>query len=222
MSCGNTCQSVLRSLENLPGIGHLIAMCYGCTNNKDKAERAAIKATVGIACGLCNCPAEVADEMFRKRSDRLATCSHLTPRPNWMKNHQGRIISYLCLPGSHQSGTYHMEKKLKSIPMIEGWSRCQKCDIYDQLMGGIRFLDLRLMDYEGDIWLHHNVVTCIRFKDVLTAVKRFITDYPTEIIGLYLDPDGKAIDWVRCNSYIQEEFKDRLMFEHMKDMLIGG
>ena len=54
--------SVVRCLENLPGIGHMIAAMYSCcANDKDKAERAAIKATVGIMFFFVNFPAEVGD-----------------------------------------------------------------------------------------------------------------------------------------------------------------
>lgn len=77
------------------------------------------------------------------------------------------------------------------------------------------------MDYEADIWLHHNVVICIKFKEALASVHKFITQYPSEIIGLYLTADGKEVDWLGVNACIQEVLKDRLIFEHMKDMLIG-
>ena len=114
-----------------------------------------------------------------------------------------------------------MEKKLKAIPMSEGWSRCQSHDIYQQLVGGIRFLDLRVMDHDGDIWLHHNVVVCITFKDALTMVKQFINEYPTEVVGIYITNDGKGVNWNKCNDHINSLFKERLIFEHMKDMLLG-
>lgn len=99
MGC-TACSSLLRVLENVPVLGHLIAMCYGCANNKDKAERAALKATVGIACGLCNCSVEAADEMLRKRTDRL-TCRNLTPRPDWMKQHKGNNLKKSCQIEDH-------------------------------------------------------------------------------------------------------------------------
>ena len=91
MSCCQCCRSSLRALENVPVFGHLIAMCYGCTNQKDKAERAAIKASVGFAFALCNCPAEAADEALRKRTERLSS-RKLSARPSWMKAHKERVI----------------------------------------------------------------------------------------------------------------------------------
>ena len=114
-----------------------------------------------------------------------------------------------------------MVKKLKAIPMSEGWSRCQSFDIYEQLIGGVRFLDFRIMDHDGDLWLHHNIVICVSLKDALTKVKTFISEFPTEIVGIYITNDGKTVDWRKCNDYINMFFKERLMFEHMKDMLIG-
>ena len=111
-----TC-SALRCLENLPGIGHLIAAGYGCVKNKDKAERAGIKATVGILFFAFNFPAEVIDELGRKVSWKLPSRG-LTPRPGWMRDHRGKILRNICLPGSHQSATAKMHKKLRSVPMV--------------------------------------------------------------------------------------------------------
>ena len=218
--CGEACLSVLRALENIPGLGHMIAACYACCGSKDKAERAAIKASVGICFALCNCPIEMIDECVRSRSTKLHH-RRATSRANWMLNHQHRKLPQLCLPGSHQSGTYHMEKKLKQIPMCEGWSRCQELDIYQQLVAGVRFLDLRLMNHDNDIWLHHNVVVCIKFHNVLLDVQKFIKSNPSEVVGLYLTADGKPVDWALVDNHIQELLKDRLIFEHQKDMLIG-
>ena len=218
--CGQACLSLLRALENIPVLGHGIAMGYACAGNKDKAERAAIKATVGIFFAVCNCPVELVDECVRTRSEKLQR-RYVASRDSWMANHQHRKLTQICLPGSHQSGTYHMQQKLKPIPMVEGWSRCQRLSIYDQLRAGIRFLDLRVMDHSGDVWLHHNLVVCIKFKDVLLQVQTFISEHPTEIVGLYLSADGKQVDWALCDNYVMEFFKERLVFEHQKEMLIG-
>ena len=218
--CKEGCLSALRVLENIPGLGHLIAMCYACGGNKDKAERAAIKSSVGICFACCNCPAELLDECVRKRSTKLRH-PRMTSRANWMKEHGQRTLPQICLPGSHQSGTFHMEKKLKSIPMCEGWSRCQEESIYEQLLGGVRFLDLRVMTYEKDIWLHHNIVVCAKLRDAFADVQKFIKEFPTEIVGMFLTADGKSIDWALCDNIVMEFFRDRLIFEEQKNMLIG-
>ena len=214
------CLATLRCLENVPIVGHIVAAGYACAGSKDKAERAGLKATAGLALCICNFPAEVIDESTRQRSPKLDSPG-LMNRRDWMKRHHRRQLRHLCLPGSHQSATYNMADKLKPIPMVEGWSRCQKLSIQAQLYGGIRFFDFRVMTHDGDTWLHHNVVVCKRLRDVLQQIGDFIAENPTELIFIYLNSDGKAVDWAQCQGYIQDIFGDRLVMEHMRDMLIG-
>lgn len=214
--------SVLRVLENIPVIGHLVAALYACCGLKDKAERAGIKASVGIICVACNAPAETVDELVRYRSKKLYSVKP-TPQTEWMKRFALKTLSQLCLPASHQSGTYNMDHKLKQIPLVEGWSRCQKINIKQQLLAGVRFLDLRLMTDEKtkEIWLHHNVVACVTFKSVLEQVRDFIVEFPSEIVGIYMTNDGKSLDWGCVHSYISEYIGSKLIDETMKTMRIG-
>ena len=104
---------------------------------------------------------------------------------------------------------------------IEGWSRCQKLGIDQQLYGGIRFLDLRLMNQGADIWCHHNLVICMKLKDVLESVRDFINDNKSEIVFLYLTNDGKHLEWPTVNALVNEYLSERLIFESQRDMLIG-
>lgn len=214
------CLGMLRCLENIPVIGHLVASGYLMSGKKDQAERAGLKATVGLACCVFNFPAEVVDELTAKRSPRLDSPG-LMDRRRWMKRHHRRQLRHLCLPGSHQSGTYHISQKMRRIPLVEGWSRCQQLSVQAQLCGGIRFFDFRIMTHENQIWLHHNVVACIRLREALQEVKDFVTDNPSEIVFIFLDRDGKDVNWTQVQVHISELFGDTLIMEHMKDMLIG-
>jgi hypothetical protein len=54
--CMERCMSALRCVENVPVLGHLLAAGYLAAGSKDKAERAVVKATAGIACCICNFP----------------------------------------------------------------------------------------------------------------------------------------------------------------------
>lgn len=212
--------ATLRCLENIPVIGHIVSSGYACAGSKDKAERAGLKATAGLLCCPCNFPTEIVDESIRKISPKLDSPG-LMNRRDWMRRHSKRQLRHLCLPGSHQSATYNMAKKLESIPMVEGWSRCQKLSITAQLYGGIRFFDLRVMTYDSDIWLHHNLVICRRLRDVLQEVADFVTENPTEIVFVFMDRDGKDIDWDQVKGYVNELLGDTLIMEHQRDMLIG-
>ena len=212
--------AILRVLENIPIIGHIISAIYGCSGCKDQAERAGIKATVGIGFASCNCPAEMIDEMVRHRSPKQLSFV-MVPRPDWMKRFHQRTLRHICIPGSHQSPTYSMSKKLEEIPMVEGWSRCQDLSIDSQLYGGVRLLDLRVITYDGDVWTHHQKVICVKFRDILETVRDFITENPSEIVFLYITNDGKNVDWMSVHSLLNEYLGSRLIPEHMRDMKIG-
>ena len=62
--------------------------------------------------------------------------------PTWMAALPNKMkISRLSIPGTHDSGTHF------SIPgkmQAEFSSKCQSWSIYNQLMAGIRFLDMRV------------------------------------------------------------------------------
>lgn len=118
-------QSALRCLENIPLVGHAMAAGYACSDGRTKAERAGLKATIGLVLAPVNLVAEIADEATRKRSKQLDTAS-LTPRPRWMKRHHKKPLRAICLPGAHHAGTFKVSKRLSNAPLVEGWSRCQK------------------------------------------------------------------------------------------------
>lgn len=215
--------ATLRCLENVPILGHLLAAGYACSRGgRSKAERAALKATVGILLCPVNLVAEIVDEGTRKRSKKLRNDVPLTSRPDWMKRHRTKTLRSLCLPGTHESGSFEVSKRLRRVPCVEGWSRCQKVDTYRQLLAGIRFLDFRVVSVGNEIWTHADFVRCVRLREILTRVRDFVSDHPTEIVVLHISKDDrKSIDWNACHSLIHEFFKDRLIPEHMRDLLIG-
>ncbi len=224
-SCRRACEpvwSTLRVLENLPLIGHMVAALYACCGLKSQAERSALKATLGIIMVVINFPAEMMDEISRRRSRKIFSY-RLTPRNEWMSRFRSRSLNNLCLPGTHQSATYHIDRKLSPIPLVEGWSQCQGLDIETQLVGGVRLLDLRITSdtKTNEIWLHHNVVYCVKFKEVMETVRDFVVEHPSEIIILHLANDGKPIDWGNVHTVINEFVGTRLIPQHMRNRSIG-
>lgn len=212
--------SILRVLENIPILGHIISAIYACSNCKDRAERAGIKATIGLVLAVCNCPAEAVDEMARYRSPKLISF-RMTPRPDWMKAFHRRTLRHICMPASHQSSSYFVAKKLDEVPMVEGWSRCQDLSIDSQLWGGVRLLDLRVMTYGRDIWTHHQKVLCVKLKEILEVVRDFVSENPSEIVFLYITNDGKHVEWMNVHSLLNEYLGKKLIPEHMREMNIG-
>lgn len=214
--------SSLRVVENIPLLGHAVGALYQCCmKNKDRRQRAMLKATAGFFCVLCNCPVETADEMFRKRPIQLRPKIMNQPKTDWMAAYPDKSILELSIPASHQSATYKISKNLRKLPLLEGWSRCQDMSVDEQLDAGVRFLDLRVMDHGDDVWLHHNVIVCVTLSEVLASVARFIEAHQTEVVFLNLSSDGKEVNWEKCDNIIQEHLKDKLIPESMKDKPIG-
>ena len=112
------------------------------------------------------------------------------------------LLSYICLPGSHDSATAHT----KSTGVISGAvSRvceainCQNLSIWEQLEAGVRFLDLRLcpekdaLNITQFICVHGKGVlryTCksphgewdLNFEEVKTNCQTFLQAHPNETI----------------------------------------
>lgn len=220
MKCAEPCMSWLRCLENLPVIGHIVAAGYGCAKHKSKAERAGLKATIGLIFGIIQFPVELVDESVRRRSPKLYSTG-LSWRADWMKSYDHMSLAQLCLPATHQSATYTTHKKLRALPLLSGWSECQNISIRDQLEGGIRFLDLRVMSYENELWTHHNVIICVKLSEIFKEIKEFINNHSDEVVGIYITNDGKDLNWDDCMKLIEKDFEDRLILEYMRDQPIG-
>ena len=112
----------------------------------------------------------------------------------------------LVIPGSHDSGTFALDKgmgigpdespllqKLGDIPfigkleesVIYNWAKAQSMSIYDQLFCGIRYLDLRVAYREEDkeIRIVHGLYAWT-VEQISNDVNRFVSKFPKEIVIL--------------------------------------
>lgn len=133
-------------------------------------------------------------------------------RNSWMES-MGKMIEHMqvkemLIPGTHDSASYGIDplssfspeedlpdwlKKLRTwggpnlyigVGTVAAlWSKAQGYNIYSQLMGGIRYFDLRLSNRNGKIWTSHSLYS-VPVDKVLDDVKKFITSNPREIIIL--------------------------------------
>ncbi len=64
---------------------------------------------------------------------------------NWMSKVQDdtKFMS-LIMPGTHNSAAYELKDFLWNV---KDYTLCQDYEVYDQLMMGVRFLDLRICKY---------------------------------------------------------------------------
>lgn len=107
---------------------------------------------------------------------------HIDPA-NWMKDKfhvlKRKTLAELTLPGTHDSGCYQMAaadgfwKKI-GLPLAKNISTTQEKNVYQQLLGGIRYFDLRPYLYKNELYIHHNQVIGSRLSKVLMDIRRFV------------------------------------------------
>ncbi|MFH8474516.1 phosphatidylinositol-specific phospholipase C [Streptomyces sp. NPDC018000] len=82
-------------------------------------------------------------------------------------------LQRLTIPGSHDSGARYGGP----------WAECQNTTIAEQLVGGIRFLDVRCRVTGGSFAIHHGAsYQNMMFGDVLGACWDFLAAHPTETV----------------------------------------
>lgn len=155
-------------------------------------------------------------------------------------NKQEMKLRDIVIPGTHNSGTFRISptsnfangseishkiiKIIQAIPLLNdfvdrqikdifsNWSKTQNKSIKDQLVAGIRFLDLRIAPSKqaGALMIVHGQES-IELADALTEIQTFTMENPKEIIFLKYrvshdftvnNPDAKVmeaqqnVDWM--------------------------
>lgn len=126
------------------------------------------------------------------------------PQANWMSQLPQEIkekpINQITIPGTHDSGAYAFASGFHSYPgwwqlgsigtqlpgvrsIIADWTFCQSRTIYQQLMSGVRCLDLRITLSENEFYLAHSFCT-IKLDEALNDVARFLEENEEEVVLL--------------------------------------
>ncbi len=123
---------------------------------------------------------------------------NLTGNLSWMSDNyevlKTKPLSQITLPGTHDTGTYDLTNipaKGDESPLIEfleehapspflldifkDFSIAQHRNVGDQLKGGIRFLDLRIIEYESEFYIHHGVLGP-KIPLILEDIFNFLSD----------------------------------------------
>ena len=132
-------------------------------------------------------------------------------RENWMSYFQNKSIHELVIPGSHDSFAYDFKilgPNESGMPRIANlfiklWAKCQSKTIYEQLLMGIRYFDIRITKYNGEYYTIHSLIA-IPVSQILHDILLFIDTFPTEKI--ILDFNHLYIDDVK-------EFEEYLKFQ---------
>eukprot|EP00833_Pecoramyces_ruminatium_P012030 jgi/Orpsp1_1/1186062/evm.model.c7180000096705.1 len=107
-------------------------------------------------------------------------------------------LNEINIPGTHNSGTFNIDKSpddLKIVSLFKNeYGKTQNLNISDQLLNGIRYLDIRLAsdDYDN-IYISHGKHTCyndnhegLYLTEVLNDCVNFLINHPSETIIIHL------------------------------------
>lgn len=122
---------------------------------------------------------------------------------SWMSHlSDSTPLTTISIPGSHDSGS------TKSVADIAGI--CQDTTLEDQLDFGVRFLDIRLVNYQSKLVVCHGFINQdLAFSNVLSTLSKFLTAQPTETILVSVKEEAKAIaSTVSFEKLLSNEIKD--------------
>ncbi|XP_013791143.2 uncharacterized protein LOC106474990 [Limulus polyphemus] len=122
--------------------------------------------------------------------DRLLASNCIRGRPNWMYEMRDVIgdqtLLNVMLPGTHNSGS-HQEYDSVKDHIISRYQICQDEDVWNQLVYGIRFLDLRIgwskmFNSSEQYWIYHDSFRSQpSLREVLKQIRQFL-DATNEIL----------------------------------------
>lgn len=143
----------------------------------------------------------------------------LKTNPNWMHDSfqyiETRSLPSLMLPGSHNSGTYPKQLDKSVLHIINKYQMNQDECIFNQLVFGIRHLDLRVgyskvKQRPERFWIYHDIFrTEVSISDVLKQVKRFLDLTSHEIV--IMDFHRFTVGFQNENASIQKERHSKLI-----------
>jgi len=103
---------------------------------------------------------------------------------DWMAGLEDETpLHQICIPGTHDSGALYDK-------FAFGFAKCQDWDIKQQLMAGIRFLDIRCRHISNTFAVHHGpVFQNLFFGDVVEICRWFLKANPSEAIVMRLQDE---------------------------------
>jgi hypothetical protein len=120
----------------------------------------------------------------------------------WMTDHMDllsdKLLKEVRIIGTHDACSYTI------VMLGDEYSVTQNVDLYHQLVGGCRFIDVRVGDWPGVSGLRtgHSIQYGDKFSDMMTHVTRFVNENPREIILINLERCGYGME-----DYQKEEVK---------------
>lgn len=129
---------------------------------------------------------------YHTRGSKILAKNCLKTNPNWMLDSYQAIASksmpWIMIPGTHNSGTYPRQLDKSMLQIINKYQMNQDENIFNQLIYGIRHLDLRIgyskvKQRSETLWIYHDIFrTDLSLNEVLEQVKLFLDLTSHEVI----------------------------------------
>ncbi|KAG8034893.1 hypothetical protein G9C98_007969, partial [Cotesia typhae] len=160
------------------------------------------------------------------RYNILKKSSCLSTHPDWMNKHRdiffNMSLTELFIPGTHNSGSYSEE-----LPptILQRYTITQEKSILDQLISGVRYLDLRPCIIDNEYWNCHAEYRIQPFGTIIEDILEFIVNTKEiVIVGLKEFPCGFHTNdnYLEFLVYIQRNLKEYLFpFSANKKTTLG-
>ena len=114
----------------------------------------------------------------------------------------------LVIPGTHDSASY----SLSAWTLFSAAGRTQNVSVYEQLLRGARYLDLRVAGASNttasDVYIFHGCLKCAKLEVVLEDIKRFLQEHPQEFLFVEVVPEYGRLYTDEQRLYTLELVKD--------------
>eukprot|EP00466_Bigelowiella_natans_P015249 jgi/Bigna1/67036/fgenesh1_pg.2_\ len=154
-------------------------------------------------------------------SNRLRHEASLERNPNWMASiPDGVSLWSLTLPGTHHSTAYTFQGTELSLPM----HRTQRFPIYEQLVGGVRFLHVQMVtdlksqesmcctgqrDTKGKPCAKSMLT--VPLSTLLKDLRKFVESFTSEIVVLHVQSVIPLLPHLDCRSEPINYWKDQII-----------
>lgn len=156
----------------------------------------------------------------------VASTSCLRARPRWMRQHCRELghlrFVDLFVPGTHNSAMYDTSSP-DHVTIFDHFLLNQEETILNQLLYGIRSLDLRVQESRGEFWITHDLIKGqLTVREVLRQVRQFVEETGEPVLldfhrfttGFRKRDPQPHENHVRLVQLITEELRGLLLFRN--------
>lgn len=126
-------------------------------------------------------------------------------------------LSELVIPGTHDSASY----SLHSFKLFSAAGRTQNVSVYEQLIQGARYLDIRVAgdgeENAEDVYVFHGCLKCAKLETILSEIKTFLEEHPQEFIFCEI-----VAEYGRLFTDAQKLYALKLLKEAFGDQIYTG